>query len=87
MWPCASKLAKVCRPRGARRCRRLRRGVEHGLPGLAVDGRDVGQRRQVERLCRINTRPFQKLDGCRRSAFEAIDCVLRAIVIARYAAS
>ncbi len=27
----------------------------------------------AELLERLNTRPFQKLDGCRRSVFEAID--------------
>jgi hypothetical protein len=27
----------------------------------------------AERLEQLNTRPFQKLEGCRRSAFESID--------------
>jgi transposase len=38
-----------------------------------------------ELLTRLNARPFQKLEGCRRSAFEALDKpVLRALPARRY---
>src|ERR1700722_2056473 len=39
----------------------------------------------AELLERLNTRPFQRLDGCRRTAFESIDRpVMKALPASRY---